>query len=381
MDVTEAPGRQSFRMALDAAAAIAALSPSSHNSQPWALARLSSAGARRSAGALLGLDGGGREHLALAVDRTRQLDALPAHAVEMVLSCGAYWQVLIDALAAAGWVLDASCGEPGPLGDGRQLCGGWPPTWSPLAVAAFRPGGGDDAALAELRRLATARRTNRAAYLDAVPFPDVLARLAGDPAGPGTEVRHLTGPDERAAFADLVARHAGRDYSHDAAWRETHAFLRWSRADAAARGDGLLLGEPAGLLAGPRQRVSRLALAPASMRVLRHVGYAGVLGRRLAGTVRSTPVIVALSVPGPEPDDRCLLDAGGRLVRYWLAATGAGLALHPISVLVQHEDVRRQLEDRLGLPGRVVFVSRLGRPAVGVPPAPRRPAAAGYGTC
>lgn len=381
--MTGTTGQRSFGTALDAAAAIAALSPSSHNSQPWALAWLTSPGARRSAGALLGLDGDGREYLALALDRDRQLGALPAHATEMLVSCGAYWQVLLDGLAAAGWVAEGFSRAAAALVDDRPPCEGWPAAWSPLAVAAFRRDGASGVDLAELQAVAATRRTNRSAYEGAAVDPELLGRLARGchrPGAPGAEVevRHLISPDERATFGRLVAQHAGRDYSHGPAWRETHSFLRWSRREAAERGDGMIPGEPVGRLAGIRQLASRLALAPVSMRVLRHAGYADVLAGRLAATVRSTPVIVTMSIRAPEPDQRSALGAGGRLIEYWLAATRAGLALHPISVLVQHEDVCRQLEDRLGLSRSVFFVSRLGRPTVDAPPSPRRHSAAGY---
>ncbi|MGK5631870.1 hypothetical protein ACSNOD_25925, partial [Streptomyces sp. URMC 123] len=120
-----------FRAALGAALEIAALSPSSHNCQPWGVARLRSEGARRAAAAFLdGAPGSGEsyagtgpgtgggpygdmdgvgaartEYLALALDRERRLESLPAHADEMRLSCGLYWRVLLRALAAQGWAL------------------------------------------------------------------------------------------------------------------------------------------------------------------------------------------------------------------------------------------------------------------------------------
>lgn len=67
-----------FADALSAALDIAALSPSSHNCQPWGLARMASPPARAAVSAALGAapEAGG-EFLVLAADRERRLGALP----------------------------------------------------------------------------------------------------------------------------------------------------------------------------------------------------------------------------------------------------------------------------------------------------------------
>src|SRR5690242_4213226 len=95
---------RSFHDVLGEAAGLASLSPSSHNSQPWALARMATGGARAAAAGFLGIpEGGDEEYLVLALDRRRALTALPAHTVEMAVSCGAYWRLLLRALTAQGW--------------------------------------------------------------------------------------------------------------------------------------------------------------------------------------------------------------------------------------------------------------------------------------
>lgn len=69
-----------------------------------------------------------------------------------------------------------------------------------------------------------------------------------------------------------------------------------------------------------------------------------------------------------------MLSAAGALADYWLDATAAGLVLHPISIVIQHDDLRLALQRRFCLPGRVFFAARLGHPAAAFPasPAPRR---------
>ncbi|MVO85124.1 hypothetical protein GPA10_10240 [Streptomyces sp. p1417] len=499
-----------FADALDVAARIAVLSPSSHNCQPWALAWARGSASRAVAARLLagpggepavgggpapgGEDGDGTcEYLVLGLDRDRSLRSLPAHAVEMLLSCGLYGQLLLRALDAQGWTADALRFAAGPAeGDpapGMELPGtAWPRAWAALCVARLRPtartatgtaawtgtgtaartgtgtaawtatgtaartGTGPAARtptgpaertgepagkpagkpigeltgqppgeptgqppgepageLAALRATARARRTNRAPYRPHPVRPALLDGLttpSGCGAARGAEVgvRHLTSEADRAAFADLVARYGGRDFSHRAAWRETHAYLRPTAAAAAARGDGFALDQLFGPLPWPRRQALRVALAPATMRLLGRAGYDRLLARRLADVVRPTPAVVAMSftrrtptaggapttqgapttgrTPAPE-DTPTLADAvkgGARLADYWLCATRAGLALHPVSVVLQHDDVRAALQSRLGIPGRAFFVSRVGWPTAEFPSSPRRPAGASIRT-
>lgn len=397
-----APG---FGEALHEAVGLAALSPSSHNCQPWAIAWLTSSEARRTAVRFLreGEDGPDRgrggdmdtsrdrrvEFLVLALDRERQLGSLPAHAVEMLLSCGLYWQVLLSSLDALGWGLDGVRSSGGAAArhgdrDGRDgfteglraaLGVAWPPDWSPLCVVRLRrgrPSGG----MAELRRAVRARGTNRGPYLpgavDPLVLDGLLAPSTGMAGSADVAVRHLSAEAERSDFAEFVARHGGRDFSHPHAWRETHSFLRWSREEAEERGDGFTLAQLFGPLSAPRRLAMRVALAPATMRVLRRAGYHRLLARQLAAVVRPSPVVVAMSFAHGSPTVGDAVRAGARLADYWLRTTGAGLALHPVSVVIQHDDLRTRLEDRLGLPGRAFFISRLGRPAMELPRAPRR---------
>ncbi|MGK5631003.1 hypothetical protein, partial [Streptomyces sp. URMC 123] len=255
----------------------------------------------------------------------------------------------------------------------------------PTAPFTAEPAGED---LSDLRSTALARRTNRAPYRDTPVDPALLHRLATPGPYPyGLEalaepvtVRHLESAAERALFADFVARHGGRDFSHRAAWRETHAYLRADPAEAAARGDGFALSQLFGPMSPVRLRATRAALAPGTMRVLSRVGYHRLLAGRLAALVRRAPVVATLSLPDAEPPPGAMVRAGCRLADYWLAATRAGLVLHPVSVVLQHEDVRLDLQRRLGLPGRLFFVSRLGHPTADFPPSPRRAVAAAWRT-
>ncbi|MFD9905364.1 RedV protein [Streptomyces sp. NPDC059063] len=310
---------------------------------------------------------------------------MAAHQVEMLVSCGAYGQLLLRALAAQGWRAGAPRFAEGGLADAAWPWPGarpadWPRSWTPLCAIRLHQGPppGPDG-LRALRTTAEARRTNRAPYRPGAVEPSLLDGLleqggTGLAHGADVRVRHLTSGADRAAVADFVARHAGRDFSHRAAWRETHSYLRFSEAEVAARGDGFTLSQLFGPLSWPQERARRIAFAPLTMRLLRHVGYPGLLARQLAHLVRPTPALTVMSFAGPRPSRADAVKGGARLADYWLCATEVGLALHPVSAVLQHEDPRTALEDRLRIPGRAFFLSRLGHPATEFPRSPRRPA-------
>lgn len=375
------PASAGFARALNEAAEIAALSPSSHNCQPWGLARLTGRDARQAAAARLGGtaapgETADREYLALALDADRSIGALASHAVEMVVSCGAYARLLLRALECQGWAvtrIDFPAGDAGPALAGAD----WPAHWTLLALVELRRAGPPDSALESLRGLAGARRTNRAPYAQRPVDAATLAALERPAAhrlpADGTVVRHLTGGDVRR-FTRLVARYGGLDFSHGAAWRETHSFIRRDDTEAAALGTGFTLTQLFGPLSAPRSFFLRCALAPRTMRFLRFTGYHRVLARKLAAVVRRSPVVSVLSWGTAEPDRARMVLGGMRLADYWLRATRAGLALHPVSVVIEHDGPRREVERAFGLPGRVFFVARLGHPSAEFPPAPRRPA-------
>ncbi|MFD1660507.1 RedV protein [Streptomyces caeni] len=374
------PDHAGFPAALDEATAIAALSPSSHNCQPWGLARLTSGAACRAAarhfGSAPGGDDAGSEYLALGLDGDRSLGALPAHEVEMFVSCGAYWQTLLRALDSLGWSvhrLDL------PAATGREVLGaGWPAGWMLLALVELRRTGRPDGTLDGLRAVARARRTNRAPYTPRAVASDMLAGLERPVAGAvptaDIDVRHLTGPDLRR-FARLVSRYAGLDFSHGPAWRETYSYIRRDDTEAAELGTGFTLPQLFGRMSAVRQLLLRCALAPATLRILRFGGYHRVLADRLAAVVRRSAAISVLAWDTPAPDRAEMVRGGARLADYWLRATRYGLALHPVSVVIEHDGPRHVVEDVFGLPGRVFFVSRLGHPATAFPPSPRRPVA------
>ncbi|MFI9503291.1 hypothetical protein [Nocardia sp. NPDC052566] len=360
-----------FAAALSTALEIAATSPSSHNCQPWAVARLTSDLARRRAGALLGADvDDGPEYLVLAANRGRELTALPAHHTEMRLSCGLYWRLLLRAMAAQGWAARGAVTPP--IAQLREL--GIPAEWIPLRLTGFHWIGEQDEDLAELRVVAAGRHTNRGPFderpVDAFTLAGLLRHGIGAD-GP-ILIRYLTSEYERNRFADFVKRHGGRDFAHRAAWRETYSYIRRSADEAARRGDGFTFTHLFGQLSPAQLLLRRLVLAPNAMTALRVIGFPRILAGQLAAMVRRAPAIVVLSLPSSSYQDEDVIAAGERLCDYWLQATRAGLVLHPVSIVVQHDDLRAGLRAAFGFTGRPFFVARLGYPTARFPRSPRR---------
>jgi nitroreductase len=366
--------------ALDAAVRLAALAPSSHNSQPWALAVAAAGPLRARLAAHLAATGAapidpGAPLLVLGLDRARSLRALPAaHALEMDLSCGAYVEVLVRALATRGW----SAGHV-HADDSRTLARAlgapWPVTWEPLAVIALRrEAGGSPARHTALATALTARRTNRGPYLPRPmtrPMLDALA-VASSALAPSASFapRVITDRKTIEAAAGVVRRFAAYDFHDFAAWSETYAFIHWT--DAAARGAerGFPITQLFGPMPGWKRRALRVLLSPHALAFLKYLGAGHVLARGLAQLVAAGPALVAMELSPQAPLSRRLA-AGGAMLDLWLRAGAVGLALHPVSVVLQHDDARVALERAVSAEGRVFFFARVGQPTTTFPPAPR----------
>jgi nitroreductase len=354
---------------------LATLAPSSHNSQPWALASLTSREAVRPFERWLGdeRDGATERWLVLALDRARAIRALDAHALEMRLSCGMFLQLLVGALAnrgVAARVVPLVDREPGV-----PPVAGWPATWAPLAALALRPG------LAETPEWSPAlvreRRTNRGRYEGTCLERATRARFAasrplfGDRKDREALRIHLF--DDRrtvGAMGDFVSQHSAVDFEHSVAWRETYGYIRFSDRQIAAHADGFPVSQLFGDLSRPARQLLRVALSPPLMRALRRASVPRLLARQLGELVRGTPTLACVSTGGCSPWRE--LVAGGAMMELWMRATASGLAMHPVSVILQHEDIRRRFESTFGLEQRVVFFARLGQPTASFPPTPRR---------
>lgn len=356
--------------ALHEALAVARLAPSSHNSQPWAIASFESREAVRTLADWLGVRPRADERwLVLAIDGDRALKALPSLATEMRLSCGMFLQLLVASLAEQGLAVRVlPCEGAVPLAT-------YPSSWTPLAAVAISPGA---PRLPDwLPAHAPHRRTNRAPYEKrAVPvevqneLASADALFADERTRAAVSIRLIDDPEAVAALGEFVADHASVDFTDPRAWRETFRFIRFSARAAASAPDGFALTQLFGPLPPLVPQLVRAALSPASMRVLRHLGVPSVMARGLGRLVGSSPLLACVSVDRAEPWSE--LVAGATTIDLWMRATAAGLALHPVSAILQHEDLRDRFQHIVGGNGRAVFFARVGYPTATFPPTSRR---------
>lgn len=359
----------------------AAYSPSSHNSQPWELAWAKTPAACLQVQKFLqgqsSITGNPVSYLILALNRDRHLRALSAHRLEMILSCGIYLESLLIALAARNW-----SGEVCWYNTGEICDFGLPNSWEALAVVALMPG---LHSVARNRRaieslpLFQARITNRAPYLSSGISGQTLRELTqcecflDSQIQRETQITLIQSREDIRKVGDFVARHAAIDFSHAAAWQETYRFIHFG-PHAIRRAQ---FGMPVTQLFGPmppwKQYVYKLLFSPAVMQLLAHTGYLEILGNEFGKLVSSSPVLGYINFRHDEVPMPMQLAGGALIFQMWLQATRLGLALHPVSVILQHPDLRMAFQEENRLPhGRGFFFFRMGLPTAVFPPAPKR---------
>lgn len=292
--------------------AAAARAPSSHNSQPWRLSLLSP------------------WHWRLCPEPGRRLAVVDPDGRELWLSLGAFVAALGVAAASRGLSLEREDSE----GSATEL--------------KLSTGARTDIPVSALMRRSTLRR-------DLAPVPGLAAAWTG-----------LAGGDKNLHFVPFASA-AGREIANatfkanarqvelDPVWQELADWIRWRPSELARNPTGLT-AETMELPWLVRQWVSatysREDVLTRAFR-LRGLDLVGQQLREGEGW---------LVVTGDTDSRRDWLAAGEALMRFWLHAVPASLALHPMSQALEFADARRTLEQSLGL-GRIQFVARLGRRA------------------
>ena len=310
--------------------------------------------------------------LVLAVDAQRALAALPSLATEMRISCGMFLQLFAAGLAEADLAVRVI---PCAGRFGVPPLAGYPGAWTPVAAVSISAG--TPRAASWSCADAAERRTNRAPF-DKRSVSAALQRTLQASAA------LFDGPEDRGAvslqlFDDpaLVARagafvgkNASIDFTDEKAWSETYRYIRFSERAAAVNVDGFALTQLFGALPPLVPQVLQLALSPTAMRVLRHVGVPAVMARGLGRLVGVAPLLACVSVEHSSPWAEVV--AGGVALDLWMRATASGLALHPVSAILQHDDIRERFEELIAPRGRAVFFARIGYPTAAFPPTLRR---------
>lgn len=197
----------------------------------------------------------------------------------------------------------------------------------------------DDAARAD-HRAYLRRRTSRRPYDGRLVGDDVVAGAAEIAGRAGHELGVTADQDTVGALVTINQRTLFDDLRNDAVHAEILHWLRYSRPEAAATGDGL--SAETMLMPG---RVLRFAM--------RHRGLweAPVIGAIIRNvylrTMRGVPQLAWLT--GPFADESDHLEAGRVFMRVWLHLESHGVVLHPLGTVITNPRSHEALVRRLGI--------------------------------
>jgi len=298
------------------ALAHAILAPNPHNTQPW----------------LVELDGD--EGMTLWCDLDRRLAFTDPLDRQITMGCGAflylYW-IALQQRGLGGQFQFFPEGEPEP---GARLDS------RPLAHVRSTPIDRAGPLPNPFFEHILERRTNRNAYAARVPAEDIL-RGVGAAAVDWTDMTnppaaHWEAQLERvAALRDLVWRAFDRELRTRGAQEETYNWLRFGRREMAEHRDGLAIEAPMAPLLKAVGVLSREAfLDPDSMMNKRAT-------QDWRAKAMSAPAFMWLTTANDAPTSRLI--AGMAYARMNLAATAAGLAMHPWSQALQEYEAMADL--------------------------------------
>jgi len=299
--------------------------PSGHNTQPWKFL----------------IDG---DEVRILPDPGRRLPVVDADDHALYVSLGCALENLVIAAQYRGF---AAHSGPVPEPDGSLRARLVPLTRT------------DDCS--ELVSAIKERQTTRRRY-EGRPVPDSdLKGLQAIAARPGVCIRLITSSVERQAVATLVEEGCRRQFSNDAFVAELSSWIRFSRAEAEAGGDGLT-SAAMGLPSVPRwlgTRLMRWFATPSSQ------------AREQGSLVRSSPVIALFLAEGD--DATHWVEAGRSFERFVLAATARGIRHAHVNMPCEEVELRGPLCEAVGESGMTpLLLVRLGY-AQAMPRSPRRP--------
>jgi hypothetical protein len=273
--------------------------PSAHNTQPWTLDHRA-------------------DEIRIGVDPARALPTSDPTGRDLELGLGAFVESGLIVAAGLGLAVDRAPGTPIRLVGADTV---YPTPFTAAEVAA--------------------RRVARGAYEPGPLDPAVLADLE-----PG-----LVAVPARDLAADLAAADRWM-FGTPPVTTELRDWLRLSPHHPRYSQDGLT--DRALELTRPEALFLRAALA--AYPVTRRLGLAPLLAATGSGLLRYDGTVLVLTAGG-DPDR---VDAGRRLLRTWLGLARHGLAVHPLSQLIDCPATAARLADRVA--GEPLAVFRVGRP-------------------
>lgn len=307
----------------------AILAPSPANTQPWRV-RLT-----------------GPDRMVLGSDPARRLPVQDPDRRQERLALGCF--VELAALAARAY------GRQLEIGGGEEL----------ELVLRSEPGARPDPLFAAVR----GRRTSRRAFDLEKPVTLADAEVLAEAAGGSVQVGFVTAADAVGRLRDLAAATHAQAAALPSVAAERARWLRLGPDEAAAHGDGIVIGGRATALA------HRAGLVSAEQ-VTARSGIAARIDRLFWDNLfAGTASFGWLATDGDDPEAR--LAAGRAYQRVDLAAAARGVAIHPVSEALgdvpELAGRRAELERQLGVasPSRVQMLYRLGY-AGPQSPSPRR---------
>lgn len=352
---------------------IARWAPSSHNSQPWTVIHVRDPGHARS---IFGEELQSGDHcVVLALNSTRKLKALKSLEIEMLMSCGAFLGLFCMSLGLRGhdWSLtwiDGNVKVPAVAElEQNHNC---------LALAAIRISPGSIAPQADpeyWNQLVLQRRTHRGLYTSRRMTNETLQRLLVSHwptslTGKHTLIHVERNTSEIRRTAQLVKKYAELDFANYKAWKETYRYIHFSPSKKAE--DGFYLQSLLGPQGGWSRLFYRCFLAPPMMQLLRPFGAAKRIANQLGALVESSPQLLFCHLDAEHMTPKTLIQAGARLMEVWINAQEQKLAIHPVSVVLQHDHARASMERLRDERGRMVFFARIGSAKDVFPNSPRR---------
>ncbi len=333
---------ESFGDARLDALAYAILAPNPHNMQPWVFQLV------------------GENQIDVACDLDRRLPHTDPPDRQITIGFGAMLELLTMAAAEKGYAVDINYfpdGEPQPRLDRRRV-----------AAVTFRVGA--RVPTDPLFQETITRRTNRAPFdagrpVDAHVLETIMAAVTD-----GSSVGGTVAAEKRARLIDLSRRGWIVEYETDATRRESIEVMRIGNRAIAENPDGIALdGTAMGLL-----KMAGL-ITPEKLDTPGATAYEQGLSTYI-DLIESAQGFVWLTSETNTRSDQ--INAGRDWMRLHLAAQQAGVAIQPLSQVLQEfpemAPLYSEAQEELGVtaPGVVQMLARIGY-AKSPPPSPRWP--------
>ena len=308
----------------------AILAPNPHNRQPWQIRLV------------------GGDEAVLTCDLDRRLDQTDPHDRQITIGFGCFLELARIAAAERGYRMETvvfPAGEPQP----RLIT-------APVAHLRFVA----DAGIARdpLYGAITKRRSSKVPFdTSRVIEPSVLAALANQ----GSNAATISGSSDAVLVADLrrMTWHAWMiEATTQRTWMESVNLMRIGRAEIEANPDGIALGGSVVEILAAAGQITRSTLADPNSRAFRSGS------EKYSAMLAHTPAYIWVSTPANTRTDQ--IAAGRAYVRANLAATAAGIAMHPVSQALQEfpemTNEFSAIHHRLGVQGpvRIQMLARIG---------------------